>query len=148
DAQRIEMLRLAIAGEPGWSVCTLETDRGGVSYTVATLQQLYTELPDAQLFFLLGADALRDVPHWKQPQEIFRRATPLGVGRSDQQQPALTPLATICGGAHQPRLIDMPAMPENSTEIRRRIAADEPIDHLVPRAVAQYIADNRCYQHA
>src|SRR4051812_28641002 len=72
DAQRVEMLRLAIEDEIAWRVCTLEVDRGGLSYTVETLRQVHIELPEADLFFLVGGDALRDVPRWKEPREIFR----------------------------------------------------------------------------
>ena len=67
DTQRVEMLRLATSDESSWRVCTLEIDRGGRSYTVDTLRQIHEELPEAQLFFLIGADALRDVPRWKEP---------------------------------------------------------------------------------
>src|SRR5690606_35968108 len=71
---RIEMLRLAIeseashrarlqaSGNDTWRVCTLEIDRGGYSYTVDTMRQLQTELPEARLFFMIGADATRDIP--------------------------------------------------------------------------------------
>src|SRR5690349_9388812 len=57
-ADRIEMLKLAIGGHEAFSVYTGEIDRGGVSYTVDTLQQLHDEQPDRELFFLMGADSL------------------------------------------------------------------------------------------
>src|SRR5688500_3903329 len=96
-AQRVEMLNLAIEtelGQPGRTrlncrVCTLEIDRGGFSYTVETLTQIHEELPEAELFFLMGADALRDVPNWKEPAEIFRLSTPLIVRRAGQLEPDL-----------------------------------------------------------
>src|SRR5262245_9119473 len=88
DAQRLEMLKLALeeneslSSEPGrprprsapptnWRTCTLEIDRGGLSYTIDTLRQIHTELPEAELFFLMGADAVREVPRWKEPKQIF-----------------------------------------------------------------------------
>jgi nicotinate-nucleotide adenylyltransferase len=145
NEQRVEMLRLATANEPDWSVCTLEIDRGGFSYTVDTLRQIHTELPDADLFFLMGADALRDVPQWKEPEEIFSVATPLVVHRAGQSSPDLSALKQMCPADHEPQLVDMPNMPESSTEIRRRIAASEPIEDLVPIAVAHYIAKHRLY---
>ena len=70
--------------EPTWRVCSIEIDRGGFSYTVDTLRQIHEELPDAELFFLIGADALHDVAKWKEPREIFRMATPLVVCRAGQ----------------------------------------------------------------
>ena len=63
---RLEMLELAVAGNPGFSVSRFETERGGVNYTVDTLTHFHSEDPDAELFFLLGADMLHDLPHWRQ----------------------------------------------------------------------------------
>ena len=111
-----------------------------MSYTVDTLRQLNEELPDAVLFFLMGADAVHDVPHWREPREIFRLATPLVVRRAGQPEPDLAALRAICAANKQPRLIEMPAVDASSTEIRRRAAAGEPLDDLVPQSVAAYIA--------
>jgi nicotinate-nucleotide adenylyltransferase len=158
DAQRVEMLHLAIEGETGepgepgrprprssWRVCTLEIDRGGFSYTVDTLRQIRVELPDAELFFLVGADALRDVPQWKEPAEIFRLATPLVVRRAGEPEPDLHTLAPFCSDKTQPLLIEMPAIDVSSSEIRRRIAENEPIDGLLPAAVADFILRHALY---
>jgi nicotinate-nucleotide adenylyltransferase len=158
DAQRIEMLRLALQSalrEPGrgyprqsdsWRVCTLEIDRGGYSYTVDTLRQLHTELPEAQLFFMIGADAIRDVPQWKEPAEIFRLATPLVVQRAGQPEPNLASIVPLCSMHTQPKLIEMPLVDVSSSEIRRRIASDETIDGMLPPAVAQFIMQNGLYR--
>jgi nicotinate-nucleotide adenylyltransferase len=146
NKQRLEMLHLAIESEPSWRVCTLEIERGGFSYTVDTLRQIHTELPDAELFFMIGADALRDVPQWKEPDEIFRLATPLVVHRAGQAPPNLATLKPICPSDHQPELVDMPAMPESSSEIRRRIAAGNAVDNIVPAAVSQYIRERGIYR--
>jgi nicotinate-nucleotide adenylyltransferase len=170
NSQRIEMLNLAIADEqskldqssdPGrghrsprelvgprnsWRVCTLEIDRGGYSYTVDTLRQIHDELPDAELFFLLGADAVRDVPNWREPAEIFRLATPLVVRRAGQAEPDTAALAPLCPTNYQPMLVEMPAMEVSSSEIRRQVAAGEAIDDLVPAAVAAFIAKENLYR--
>ena len=156
DADRIAMLRLAIEDEtraPGadttrfaWRTSTLEIDRGGLSYTVDTLRQIHEELPDTQLFFPLGADTLRDVPRWKEPREIFRLATPLIVHRIGEADPDLDAIRPLCTPATQPRLIEMPSIDISSSEIRRRIAASEPIDGFVPPAVAAYIRQHALYR--
>lgn len=161
DAQRVEMLKLAFdseRSEPGgprepgrprprltWRVCTLEIDRGGFSYTIDTLRQIHVELSDAKLFFLMGADALRDVPQWREPAEIFRLATPLVVCRAGQPQPDLAAIERLCPAENQPLPVEMPAMEISSTEIRRRAATGQPIDDLVPVSVAQYISDHSLY---
>jgi nicotinate-nucleotide adenylyltransferase len=148
DSQRVEMLRLATADELSWRVCTLEIDRGGFSYTVETLRQIHEELPEAELFFPIGGDALRDVPQWKEPREIFRLATPLVVGRAGRPVPDLNQLKPLCTAKTQPRLIEMPAMSESSTEIRRLVASGRPIDAVVPPVVAAYIAEHGLYKNS
>jgi nicotinate-nucleotide adenylyltransferase len=163
-AERVEMLNLAIEtelSEPGrpdstepaeirprviCRVCTLEIDRGGFSYTVETLRQIHEELPEAELFFLMGADAVRDVPHWKEPAEIFRLSTPLVVRRAEQSEPNLSDLKRLCAANKQPRLVEMPAIDVSSSEIRRRIAAGEPIQQFVPSAVDAYITQHELYR--
>jgi nicotinate-nucleotide adenylyltransferase len=145
NTQRMEMIVLAIKHEPSWRVCSIEIDRGGFSYTVDTLRQIYDELPDASLFFLFGADALKDVAKWKEPREIFRLATPLVVRRAGQPSPELEQLGHLCTENTQPQLIDMPAMDVSSSEIQRRLAAVQPIDDLVPGAVAEFIIQHCLY---
>jgi nicotinate-nucleotide adenylyltransferase len=145
DAQRVEMLRLAIDPEESWRVCTLEIERGGFSYTVDTLRQLHIELPEAVLFFMIGADALRDMPRWKEPAEIFRLATPLVVRRAGRPDPDFAALTPLCTPETQPQLIEMPAIDVSSSDIRTRVAAGSPIGNLVPSAVAEYIVQHRIY---
>jgi len=155
--QRAEMLQLAIdeiQSEPGrprprsdaWRICTLEIDRGGLSYTVDTLGQLHIELPEAKLFFMIGADAVRDVPHWKEPFEIFRLATPLVVHRAGRSEPELAALTSLCTAETQPKLVEMPPVDVSSSEIRSRIVAGVSLHGLVPQAVADYIRQHGIYQ--
>lgn len=146
DAQRLEMLQLGIQPELSWRVCKLEIERGGVSYTLDTLRQISEEIPEGVLFFMLGADAVQDVPHWHKPREIFSLATPLIVNRAGQPEPDLTALQTICAPNKQPKRIKMPAIDVSSSEIRRRAAAGEPLDGLVPPAVANYITSHLLYR--
>lgn len=167
DRQRVEMLNLAIeneSSEPGrpdstelaevrprpsqstWRVCALEIERGGFSYTVDTLRQIHDELPEAELFFLVGADTLRDVPRWREPAEIFRLSAPLIVRRAGQPEPDLTLLRSFCKPETQPTLIEMAETAVSSTEIRRRIAAGEEVSQLVPPVVADYIARHGLYR--
>ncbi len=164
DTERVEMLNLAIEAEqsatptsepghplprpktpPSWRVCTLEIDRGGFSYTADSLQQIHTELPEAELFFLMGADAARDAPQWRKPEIIFRLATPLVVRRADQPGPDLSPLAAFCPAERKPQLVEMRSTDVSSSEIRRRIAVGDSIEDLVPPAVAHYIAEHALY---
>jgi nicotinate-nucleotide adenylyltransferase len=153
DSDRVEMLRLAIdealtdssMESDAWRVCTIEIERGGPSYTVDTLRQLAEELPDAQLFFLIGSDALRDVARWKEPDVIFSLATPLVVHRAGEAPPDLPLLASLCGPKTQPRVVEMQPVDVSSTEIRGRVANGQPIDGLMARSVAAYFANHGLY---
>ena len=137
DADRVAMLRLAILDMPDREVSTLEIDRGGVSYTVDTLRQLSAELPEAELFFLMGADTLRDLPGWREPDEVLRMATPMVV-----QRPGEAEVATDV-----PHLrIEMPPRDISSSDIRRRLTLGESIAGLVPPAVAAYIDEHKLYR--
>jgi nicotinate-nucleotide adenylyltransferase len=156
NRDRWEMLKLAVESlttmpgqprrPPTWRVCTLEIKRGGFSYTVDTLRQILDDRPETDLFFLIGADALREVPNWKEPHEIFGMATPLVVRRAGQPEPDLSPLASLCANDKPPLLVEMDAIDASSSEIRRRIAAGEPYEHLVPQAVAKYIQQRGIYR--
>jgi nicotinate-nucleotide adenylyltransferase len=145
NEDRVEMLRLATRDKPNWRVCTIEIDRGGLSYTVDTLRQLGEELPDTAFFFLIGSDALRDVARWKEPRELFRMATPLVVHRAGDPAPDLESLALLCTETTQPQRVEMPAMAISSTDIRRRCANGEQLGDLLPPVVADYIEANKIY---
>jgi nicotinate-nucleotide adenylyltransferase len=137
DADRCAMLRLAIEGRRGLALSTVEIDRGGVSYTVETLRQLRSEKPEAEFFFLMGADTLRELPGWREPEEVLRLATPLVVGRPGEPE-----LDTSVRHLR----VTMPPMEVSSSELRRRLAAGAPISGLVPSAVEAYIAEHGLYQ--
>src|SRR5690606_15414754 len=94
-ADRIEMLKLAIGGHPAMSVFTWELDRGGVSYTVDTLRHLRDEDPQRELFLLMGADSLADLPTWREPQQICELATPVVVHRAGSPPPDDTILKSL-----------------------------------------------------
>lgn len=154
---RAEMLELATSGHENFSVCRYEIDRGGVNYTAKTLAHLKAEDPSRELFFLMGADSLRDLPTWKDPARLCQLAIPVAVYRSS---PALDPgphdpldwsalaplvsaerLATIRD--HQ---VQMPRIDLSASEIRRRVAAGLSIRYRTPRAVEKFIAAEGLYR--
>ena len=81
DRQRVEMLELAIAGHPEFSVCRLELDRGGTSFAVDTLEQLQQEHAGDQLFWIMGDDSLETFSQWKSPARFCQLATPVVAAR-------------------------------------------------------------------
>jgi nicotinate-nucleotide adenylyltransferase len=148
-AKRAEMLELAIGGHSGFAVSRRELARGGVSYTVDTLEELHAEDPARELFFVLGADSLLDLPHWKSPARICELATLMVAGRPDAAALDEAPLVAALGpeAARSLRIarITMPRIELSSREIRRRVAAGESIRYRTPRAVEKYIETARLY---
>jgi nicotinate-nucleotide adenylyltransferase len=148
--QRIEMLELAIAGQERFAVSRLEIDRGGVSYTVDTLRHFGREDPEGDLFLLLGADMLHDLPHWHEAENVCRLAIVAAVRRAGTQDLDLTVLAAVASPQrielfrrHQ---VEMPAIGLSSTGIRRRVASGRSIRYQTPRAVEKYIETHGLYR--
>jgi nicotinate-nucleotide adenylyltransferase len=141
-ADRVAMLRLAIAGRERLLVSTIEVDRDGVSYTVDTLREVRRRRPDDELFFLMGADTLADLPQWRDPAEVLRLATPLVVHRAGSPPADFAALAGLVSPTRldelRAHLVEMPATDLRSSELRSRLAAGESIDGATPRAVAEY----------
>jgi nicotinate-nucleotide adenylyltransferase len=149
DVHRVAMLRLALE-RPEFCVSAIEIDRGGVSYTVDTLRALHDKLPGAELFFLMGADSLADLPHWRDPQTICELATPLVVRRAGMDEPDFNALRPFVPAARlveiQDLQVEMPETPISSSGIRQLIASRGEWRTLVPNAVAEYIDRHRLYQ--
>jgi nicotinate-nucleotide adenylyltransferase len=135
---RLEMVRAAIGGDPRFVADDLELRRTGPSYTVDTLRALRAREPGAALFFLTGADNLRDLPRWREPDEIVRLATLAVVSRAGDSLPADAP--------YPAQAVTVTRVDVSSTEIRRRVAAGLSIRYLVPEAVRAVVERERLYR--
>jgi nicotinate-nucleotide adenylyltransferase len=146
------MCELAAEGQEGVEACALEVDRGGTSYTVDTLRAIQASRPHAELTFIVGADVAAGLPGWREPAQITRLARLAVVERAGSRRDAVTEaLARVQGGAgSEPgadvTFLDMPAVEVSSSLVRERVAGGEPIDGLVPDAVAAYIAEQELYR--
>jgi len=136
--ERYEMALLATRDNDAFEVSRIEIDRDGPTYTVDTLHSLRKEQPDAQLFFITGADAILEILSWKDPDEALSLATFVAVTRPGYELERL-PSRDI-------EVLEIPALAISSTDIRRRVAAGRPIRYLVPDAVAAHIADRGLYR--
>ena len=144
---RCEMIEFAIAGHPHFKLSRMELDRTGLSFTVTTLEQLRTEDASRELFLLIGADSLHDLPQWREPQRIQELATVVAVNRGDQPLPDQAWLEQQLGAAEAARLlfVQMPGLDLSAGDIRQRSAEGRSIRYLVPRAVEAYVAHNHLY---
>lgn len=148
--QRLEMLEFAIAGHDKFRIQRLELERSGPSFTVETLQQFQDESPDRQLFLLLGADSVYDLPTWREPRRILQLATIVAVNRGDHPASDLTATAHQFGdqALHRFLTVQMPGLDISSGDIRQRVRDGRSIRYLVPRAVEVYIAQQQLYRNA
>ncbi len=148
--ERIEMLNLAIAGHPAFSVCSYETDRGGINYSVDTLTHIQEEDAGRELFFLMGEDMLLDLPYWRQPERVCELALPVVVHRSGMAPLDFNCLTTVTAPQRIEEIrnhqVEMPEIGLSSSEIRCRVAAGESIRFQTPRAVEKYIETHRLYK--
>jgi nicotinate-nucleotide adenylyltransferase len=144
---RCEMINFAIAGHPAFRLSQIELNRSGPSFTVTTLEQLIAADPARELFLLIGADSLRDFPHWREPARILELATIVAVNRGDRPVPDRSTIRSVCGELADRRIVSatMPAIDLSATDIRLRVSRQHSIRFLVPRAVEVYIHEQRLY---
>ncbi len=160
-ADRLAMLKIAVKGDELFEICELELGRQGPSYTIDTLQALRGELGEANLHWLIGADMLADLPSWHRVDKVLALASIVIAARPMERgtvqdalagSPRASRLGDLAGrlsDAHiaqlREGLVDTPLIDISSSDIRRRVAAGDSIDGLVPPPVAQYIADHGLY---
>ncbi len=131
---RLAMTRLAVQANPAFIVDDREVARTGPTYTVETLADLRAAGHD-DIVLVLGADALADLPNWREPDRI-RRLARLAVAPKPGAPPPGTGVEAI----------EMPPLAISSTMVRERVKAGLPIRYLVPDAVAAFIAEHRLYR--
>jgi nicotinate-nucleotide adenylyltransferase len=133
---RYLMTVIATASNPRFWVSRVDIERGGPTYTIDTLRDLHAELPDADLYFITGADALGEIFTWRNAGELFELAHFVGCTRPGYEMDDST-LEGI--PSHRVTIVEIPALAISSTECRKRTEAGEPVWYLVPDGVVQYI---------
>jgi nicotinate-nucleotide adenylyltransferase len=136
---RYLMTVIATASNPRFSVSRVDIDRPGPTYTIDTLRDLRDANPDADLFFITGADALANILTWHDVDSLFSLAHFIGCTRPGHR---LTGAGLPDGKVS---LVEIPALAISSSECRHRVAAGEPVWYLVPDGVVQYIAKRELY---
>ena len=135
---RAQLLRLALAGKPWSDVDTQELNRGGVSYTVDTLCNYAARFPEAEIFYLVGADNVPALPQWRAADKLARLAKFVVIPRPGQAE---VPVPVPFRG----RTLRGWPLGVSSSAIRGRVRAGQSIEHLVPAAVAEAIRNNQLY---
>ncbi|MFZ3576474.1 nicotinate-nucleotide adenylyltransferase [Virgibacillus sp. DJP39] len=133
---RVEMVRLAIDGNPYFKLNTIEVDRVGKSYTFDTLNVLKNKYPDISFYFIIGADMVEYLPKWYKIEELIKMVTFVGVKRIGSQ--LNTPYSI--------ELVDIPYVEISSTEIRNRIRENTSTKYFLPEKVIRYIKEKQLYE--
>lgn len=137
---RYLMSVIATASNPRFKVSRVDIDRSGPTYTVDTLRDILSSYPDAELFFISGADAIAQIMTWKNMQDLWDLAHFVAVSRPGH---ALK-IPNAPEGAIS--TLEIPALAISSTDIRARVEAEKPVWYLVPDGVVQYIAKHDLYR--
>jgi nicotinate-nucleotide adenylyltransferase len=136
---RYLMSVVATASNPQFKVSRVDVDRPGYTYTVDTLNDLNQQFPDADLFFISGADAIAQIIAWKDIETVWDLAHFVAVSRPGHK----LKLPKAPKGAISE--LEVPALSISSTDIRQRVAEGKPIWYLVPDGVVQYISKHHLY---
>jgi nicotinate-nucleotide adenylyltransferase len=144
---RYLMTVIATASNPRFSVSRVDVDRRKSTYTVDTLRDLRAQQPEAELYFITGADALASILTWQDWEELFSLANFVGVSRPGYDL-GVEHLEEHLGN-HPPgalTLIEVPALAISSTDCRERARDGRPVWYLVPDGVVQYISKRQLYR--
>jgi nicotinate-nucleotide adenylyltransferase len=137
---RYLMTVIATASNPRFWVSRVDIDRPGPTFTIDTIRDIHALRPDAELYFITGADALGQILSWREHEEIVRLARFVGVTRPGYElSDAHLPTDTVT-------LVDVPAMAISSSACRQRVQEELPVWYLVPDGVVQYIGKHRLYR--
>ena len=137
------MVRLAVRGERGFEVSTVDLDRRGTTYTADTMSDLRTAYgPQAEFYLVLGADSLRHLHRWERMERLIGQCVIAGVGRPGAPKPSELPEGHP---GREATFVEGPMTDISATEIRRRLAAGESCAGMVPSAVERYIREKGLY---
>jgi nicotinate-nucleotide adenylyltransferase len=137
---RYLMTVIATASNPQFTVSRVDIDRSGPTYTIDTLRDLKAERPDAELYFITGADALAQILSWRDHDELWDLAHFVAVSRPGHV------LSTDGLPSEDVSQLEIPALAISSTDCRERVEQGHPVWYLVPDGVVQYIAKHHLYR--
>jgi nicotinate-nucleotide adenylyltransferase len=142
---RLELCRLAVAGDDRFIVSDMELQRDGPSFTVDTLGVLKKRAPQDELVLILGGDIAAGLPEWNSPERVLELATVAIARRRGTTRGAVEQALGRLRGGDRAQFFAMPRIGISSTMLRRRIAAGQPIRYFVPDQVEAYIQRHGLY---
>jgi len=147
-ADRLQMVSLAIADNPLFKISAVDIDRPGPTYTVDTIDRLKDEIgAEARIFFLMGGDALGDLPRWKEPSRLAQMCRMVAFSRPGAALPSLEWLESVVPGVSKSIIVvEVTQVDISATQIRRQAAQGGSLQGLVPPAVERYIFEQGLYK--
>ena len=144
---RLAMLELAIAGNPHFSISRVDIDRDGPHYSADTVKIIRGQYPQAELYYVMGGDNLRQLPIWERPQELYARCRLAVMKRADEIIAADMHDDILPGLSKQVDIVDVPMLSLwlSSTYVVSRLRQDLSVRYLVPERVLEYIEANKLY---
>ena len=144
---RLEMLRLALKGNPHFAIDIQELERAGPTYTVDTVAKLRAEsTDDTEIFFIIGLDALAELGRWQDPQRLVKLCRFAGMKRPGYTvldvQTLEKAIPTVSTKIH---LAENVQVDISSSDIRCRVQRGQSIKYLVPESVERYIREKGLY---
>ncbi len=151
DADRLQMIRLAIAGIDKFEVSDWELRRPAPSYTIETVRHFRRELgPDAEFYWLLGADSIAELPRWYKTEELIDECSPACMYRAGYEPPDFSQLISVFGAGRvkklQENVIQTPLIDVSSTQIRARLKKGLDASDMLSPEVADYIYKKGLYR--
>jgi nicotinate-nucleotide adenylyltransferase len=137
---RYLMSVIATASNPRFRVSRIDINRPGITYTVDTLADIRREYPDADMFFITGADAIAALIDWKDAKILTSLAHFVGVSRPGHE------LSSGSLPENRVTVLEVPALSISSTDCRARVKEGNSVWYLVPDGVVQYIAKHGLYR--
>lgn len=145
--QRVELVKLAITGNPDFELSRVDIDRPSPHYAIDTVRILKQLMPGALMFYLMGGDSLHDLPTWKRPQDFIREIDGLGVMRRHADQVDLESLEKVLPGiARKVKIVEAPILEISSRQIRQRVEDGEAYRYYLREAVYKAILELGLYR--
>ena len=145
-ADRLEMVRCAIADEPTFELSLIEFERPAPQYTIDTVLTIREKNPSADIILLIGGDSLRSFATWRRPLDLIAACREIGVMHRPGESVHLYSLNSVLPGLQgKVRFVDTPLLEISSREIRRRVAERLEYRYFLPPAVYDYIQAHHLY---
>jgi len=146
EQDRVAMVDLALAGNPRFAVSLVDMEREGPTYSVDTVDDIRRQQPDADLFFIIGYDALVDLPNWREPARLATSVNLVAMVRPGYSVDWAVVARAIPQAHDRVTVLQIPVIGISSSEVRARVARGDSVRYWVPDAVAAYIAAHGLYR--